>query len=79
MGRVGVGASVHIQLHSLAKKQDNDNDEFEAFLQGNKILLAEMKKDRFGAGAGVSADLNDVVGVAQGENDIADMLKTLHE
>ena len=73
-------AQYHYAVRRLRKKADLTRAQnlFEASLQGDINLLAEMKKIRCG-GTGSLTDLPDSVAGAQGEDEIADKFKTVYE
>ena len=73
-------AQYHYAIRRLRKKSDLTRAKqlFEASLQGDINLLAEMKKIRCG-GAGGQPDLPEYVAGAQGEDEIAEKFKTVYE
>ena len=73
-------AQYHYAIRRLRKKEDLKRAQhlFEASLQGEMNLLAEMKKIRCG-GMGGQTDLPDTVDGAQGEEEIADKFKKVYE
>ena len=73
-------AQYHYAVRRVRKKADLIRAQhlFVASLQGDTDLLSEMRKIRCG-GAGGDTELPDVVGDAQGEDEIADKFKTVYE